>query len=596
MLSTTSTHAQEQEARLLRDVNREPGVYYGNIEWIMPVRKGAVFPRYTPEHGIELWTTNGSPIGTRLLKDFVPGQQGSTPVNPMAFGEGVSSKVAFNLSSDSEDGLWITDGTENGTTRIFQNESGASHTFVNAEAGTTAGVFFEADVPFTLPNGLIYDRQELLFSDGTAAGSHSLNSIRDESEPAIYDPGGYITTGQWCYFIANSDEEIWRSDGTAAGTQLLHKLPDVEFQEIAVAGERLFIPMAIDRKLELWTSSLTGGELTRMAPPQGANWESIYQIHTAGDKVILQVEAGSQLELWASDGTTAGTCQLPIGTDPDEDWYFDDYIRSWNDSIYFQIQRNNLWELWRSDGTPEGTTVLATTATNRSNFVFFDRATIPDCFYFWVQEEDDRFTLWRTQGTSASTRPVKGVPSTEPYDGISPLAQTKSGETFYIAAQGTTDEGVWKLRGKNGGARRMTQAVKSTGNGIAPAPLNALPYEMLGGDLLAFVNTGTDHELWRMKPDGRRAKAIWKSPPLVIDSSSVGFHGTNSRGAIFSVIDGLGIRQVWLTDGTSAGTRLLGDHGTDTADANPNDFVKIGDRWIYSTIGVATITTSSIWI
>jgi ELWxxDGT repeat protein len=602
-ISVIGALAQEQTAHLIRDVNRTPGEYDAGIEWITPVPKGAVFPRYTFENGSELWFTDGTPTGARLLKEFVPGQKGSSPSRPMAFGEGPGARVAFILGNSPGDELWITDGTEKGTVPIYKNETGAENPSAIAVGGTTRGVFFESSSPVMQYPGGLTDRRELFFNDGTAAGTYSLNSIRDDFEQFIYNPHFCLASGPWCYFVANSDQ-IWRSDGTAAGTQYVLTLPDAS-SGFTLAGERLFfISSSEEGDPELCVCPMEGGDLTRIGPPDGKVWYDIYQIRAAGDRVFLQVEEDVP-QLWVSDGTAEGTRHVPFGFDLDSDWYWSSYepMQTWKDAAYFQMRRDNIWELWRSDGTPAGTGILATFPEEDGWLTFFEGVSTSDFLYFHVVHENDHQVLWRTKGTPASTRPVRGAPPANIGSGGPYLAETPSGDIFLSAAQGTGDAGVWKLRGKNGGALRMTRPVKSTGTGVplaainGPFPRDAPPYEMLDGDLLALVHTGSGRELWRMKPDGSRAKALWKAPSLARYDSYLGFRGANSRGALFTLDDGYGLRQVWFTDGTTPGTRLLDTHTRDADNAELNDFVKVGERWIYSVANrLWPPATPALWI
>ena len=103
----------------------------------------------------ELWVTDGTAAGTRLVKDIDPGALGSSPD---FFGD-----AGGNLVFDADDGtrgaeLWRTDGTSGGTQIIRDiNRVGGSdpNSFLALAKGT---VIFEA----TGPNGA-----KLWRTDGT---------------------------------------------------------------------------------------------------------------------------------------------------------------------------------------------------------------------------------------------------------------------------------------------------------------------------------------------------------------------------------------------------------------------------------------------
>ncbi len=75
----------------------------------------AFFAASDETHGEELWVTDGTAAGTRMVKDINPGT-GSSDVNWMAR---FNDKVVF-AANDGQNGmeLWISDGTEAGTKMV----------------------------------------------------------------------------------------------------------------------------------------------------------------------------------------------------------------------------------------------------------------------------------------------------------------------------------------------------------------------------------------------------------------------------------------------------------------------------------------------
>ena len=71
-----------------------------------------VFPAFDGIHGVEFWTTNGTPAGTTLLKDICPGScAGLGHVGPVV-GKNLLF-TGYNSVRGSEP--WVTDGTPGGT-------------------------------------------------------------------------------------------------------------------------------------------------------------------------------------------------------------------------------------------------------------------------------------------------------------------------------------------------------------------------------------------------------------------------------------------------------------------------------------------------
>ena len=75
----------------------------------------AVFVALTPALGRELWVTDGTALGTGLLRDIYPGDYPSTQRQFTRIG----NQIVFS-AEDEEHGLelWVTDGTYPGTTLL----------------------------------------------------------------------------------------------------------------------------------------------------------------------------------------------------------------------------------------------------------------------------------------------------------------------------------------------------------------------------------------------------------------------------------------------------------------------------------------------
>jgi ELWxxDGT repeat protein len=589
-----SAHAQEQTARLVKDANRTPGDFKSNIGWVMPVGKRVVFPMDTLAHGSELWISNGTAAGTRLLKDILPGPGGSYPEDPEAFGGdgGRFTHVAFRSQRNATGNeVWVTDGTPAGTVQIFKSPNPGSTGEVRVQAGTLGGVFFEnidweQDQPY-----------EVFFSEGTAARTWSLNPLGEDGRQFI-DPYGYVTTGAWCFFIANGNE-IWRTDGQTNGTTKEFTITAGPPERLGIANERLFVEVGTNYySSELWTSPWHGDELTRIEFPEGAGSARIEQMITFGDELyFIRVDELNHRELWATNGTAAGTRRVLLqqGGQGEESHVLRP-AKVWNGALYLPAYGDNGdYELWRTDGTPAGTRRLASFTPPEAYLEFYETPATEDFLYFQTSDSSGHHQLWRTKGDAASTRPVKGTPDISPGDQWPQFAATESGGLFFVADRSSPDQALWRLRGKTHGGVRLTKPEKTSGWGTAPSPVNAQPYEMQDGSLLSFVDTGSGHELWRMKPNGSGARSIWKASMPLSEYGALGFHATTPHGAIFTYDDGADVRQVWVTDGTKPGTRLLGDHGAANNGGRPHDFVKVGDTWFYSVVDHLELSRAGLW-
>ena len=275
-------------------------------------------------HGFELWTIDGGAQAPRLVADLAPGPDSSAPYHLAALGR----SLVFARGDRVGGGLWRTDGTESGTSRILpmrveQIVPAADRVFVIGSDGFSYGLWtsdgtsagtrlmvrgalaFNAtasgrNLYFCLP-GDSYPAIQLWFSDGTPEGTRLVRVLRE-----IF---GIAPAGDGAAFIAVNDgehgRELWWSDGTAEGTALVKDiLPGTGSSEpqsmLSVDGMLFFSAIDGEHGRELWRSDGTADGtflLQDIAPglassvPQG--------LTRVGDVIYFQATDDAGPQLWA---------------------------------------------------------------------------------------------------------------------------------------------------------------------------------------------------------------------------------------------------------------------------------------------------------
>ncbi len=323
---------------------QDPAVHVGLIEDIRS--SGGSAPRFLTRaadlvffrandgvHGVELWATDGTAQGTRLVRDIRPGEAGSGPtlLTP------VGSRVYFT-AVDGVHGreLWVSDGTRAGTHIVKDLTRGTAGSAITgiADGGGTAYL------------GL--DHRQLWRTDGTARTTIKLRDF------LAVDVGAARWMRGRLYLPA--DDALWRSDGTATGTKRLSRR-FWEIDEVTVFRKHIYLsaspPLAPYGGVpQLWWSD--------------GSWAGTRRLGTMLDPTFL-TPLGSQLyfgarasetkpaRLYGGDGTASGTAP----------------VRPWVPRLLFPVAAaGRLWaagasagqmgfdQLWVSDGTAEGTTLL----------------------------------------------------------------------------------------------------------------------------------------------------------------------------------------------------------------------------------------------
>ncbi|MEM7306241.1 MAG: hypothetical protein AAF682_06205 [Planctomycetota bacterium] len=174
--------------------NAQDRISFGNLIYFGGVDSGV---------GDELYVTDGSPGGTKLVKDIDPDDSGM----PRNF-----ARVGDEIFFESNGTLWKSDGTEAGTVMVA-DPTGTPRRLV---ALGDRLLFF---------SGFTYG--ELWTSDGTAVGTFQLSFI-GPSDDGIFQilP---VVAGSVAYFFARpvpGEVELWVTDGTVAGTT---KVTDLDY-------------------------------------------------------------------------------------------------------------------------------------------------------------------------------------------------------------------------------------------------------------------------------------------------------------------------------------------------------------------------------
>src|SRR6188472_990815 len=195
---------------LVKDIN--PGSFGAVSGFITPAGRNAYFVAFDPAHGRELWRSDGTEGGTALVKDVHPGPVRAIGSKQEFQRAAVGSEVYF-VAIDGVHGsqLWKTDGSETGTKMVADIGQGGA-----APEGLTAvgsKLYFSA-------NDGVHGRL-LWKTDGTAAGTRI---VRDATGSGVRNPANLAAVGSELYFSASEGvhgRELWKSNGTAAGTRMV---------------------------------------------------------------------------------------------------------------------------------------------------------------------------------------------------------------------------------------------------------------------------------------------------------------------------------------------------------------------------------------
>ncbi len=181
----------------------------------------AFFAATDATHGEELWVTDGTPEGTHMVKDIVPGVGSSNPGYLGRLGE----KALFAAYTDEYDvQAWITDGTEEGTVMLTDYMFGAKPvSFI--QMNETQAIFAAYDEESSEYDPDRGPQRWLWVTDGTMEGTKRVAQcdMRWPGQDNSTLHTAYVRSGRRVFFKADdidgtTGEELWVTDGTEQGT------------------------------------------------------------------------------------------------------------------------------------------------------------------------------------------------------------------------------------------------------------------------------------------------------------------------------------------------------------------------------------------
>ena len=281
--------------------------------------------------------SDGTEAGTFLLADLCPGDCSSIPVPIGSLSRPQGPLLFFWASVDRDVRFsWVTDGTPEGTHRLAESlcsgdcqsafdplttweDPAAPRPFDWIPRGRELGVALQGEMVFAVHRDYCHEGESacssdnaLFASDGTSAGTHRLAGL-----PLVTDHYLALTLsgdGQRAVFRVtrresehHEPEELWVTDGTVAGTGPL---------DLGCASERIGDPAPFGSGVAFIATCSGGGTNlyvagSAVAPARPLGIDGAFSAVVVGGRLYALRGGGEvAVELWQSDGTSAGTAKV----------------------------------------------------------------------------------------------------------------------------------------------------------------------------------------------------------------------------------------------------------------------------------------------
>jgi ELWxxDGT repeat protein len=347
------------------------------------------FVASTVDHGAELWVTDGTEQGTRMLDETLAGR--GSVLHGVLF---ELWAVQDQIYLESHHKTWVSDG---------------------------AAVTLLADSNFQLPRNHVVSGDHVFFTAtddahgrelwvGDPAGGQSQLVVdlvpgSDDSFIRNLTPfaGGVLFIHESSQ--SSSQQQVWFSDGTFLGTRVLAgevSEGNRSFWDGIFAGESLAyffgsqVQAGSDPIRRLW---VTDGTVDGTAP---VATHAPFEVYAGtipamiGDQLYFAAnEPGTPVVLWTSDGTAAGTRRVQAGVADEAVAYGPADLTVFADKIVFSAYHMSQGaELWSSDGTAEGTVLVADVRPGLMSSTPRQLTVVGDRVYFSALEDYDGLEVW----------------------------------------------------------------------------------------------------------------------------------------------------------------------------------------------------------
>ncbi|MEO0777251.1 MAG: HYR domain-containing protein [Bacteroidota bacterium] len=388
-------------------------------------------------YGRELYVTDGSFAGTRMVADIYPGARSSSPIHLVSLGNYV-----YFLANDGQSGveLFRSDGSPDGTELVADLIPDYS-SFVGPENLSVAG-----DRIY-----LSTDNNRLLWSYHPATNQTQLvvdltSGIIPQriSGPVQNDTGKAFFTTVALFTTSDRFRRLWETEGTAITTRQRGIIP------VADPTEQFF-----DR-LDL---VVTG--------------EEAYLFYRLFQNGSLSTTVGNYIYRSGNDPAALTLVKAWVGNS------FDPRFRSFRgvgNRVVFLNERTA--DLWVTDGTDAGTQVLSN--TNLTPFTQAQIIELPDRLVYLIRENGSGVALWATDGTPAGTTEIQRLALPPSGNRISLGANGGTGY-FVISPAFNLSGELWRTDGTSAGTQ-------TTGNFLTPVNFDQATYYLPDGRLLYSTN------------------------------------------------------------------------------------------------------------
>lgn len=469
--------------------------------------------------------------------------------------------IAQTASSTGAGGaaLFKSDGTAAGTTQVAPINGVGVLTY---QAGT---LFIPAGTKSYFLANTTAAGQQVWVTDGTSAGTHQVTDIiatdQTYGTPILLGPIG--TSLVFAQIVSDNTMQLFLTDGTVAGTHALSSFPQHQYglvsDSIALNGK---VYVALESNLsccqpDLWATDGTSAGTVQIDSNEGFPTFHLQpsSFRAFGQSVAMLTDTENQGVQLSTVNTT--TNALNILATPSGASYGSTIAAMDGFILYLSGSPNAGQQLWRSDGTMAGTVAMVANLGQGVQFSQLGQdipmTRVGNRALFQAENAQIGPQLWSSDGTAAETLPLIATPLPSGSGSVQPLLGVAGTHGYYAVYNGT-DFRVVVTDGTVAGTHVLTDAGPVDVSGGIP------DVQVAGDDTQAFIYTyhldassGNTKHLYAYSPRSNALTHLQDNAlvdggePMLVYGGQLYFRGS----------DPVHSDNPWVSDGTVAGTHIL---------------------------------------
>jgi len=368
------------------------------------------------------------------------------------------------------------------------------------------------------------------------------------------NPTQFTEMNGFTYFVANEQDELWKTDGTEAGTELVYHGSASVDSLTNFNGTLYFSTADAAHGFELWRSDGTavGTELfLDVRPGTASSGPTGLKVHAG--RLLFAARDGSAAneEFFVTDGTIAGTQKLFVGRADyatpapisvgsnlffvsDETLYVSDgtpggteFVRGFTQINSFANVNGTLYltandgvhgtEMWKSDGTPAGTQLAAEIRPGNVSTQFTNLVELNGKLFFGVMDYVGvrNYELWSSDGTAAGTQMYYALE----LDSESNSGLARAGDQLFFSADSDAFGKEMFVTDGTAAGTRIVRDIRPGGSDIGKA-------YVVNETVYFIANDGSGKGFWISDGSAAGTFPIGPAPPPLQSGSVTDIGGT----------------------------------------------------------------------